>query len=136
MILPLRPRAMWPFFFLCLGVTAVQAADLSARTEPGQELLLATYYEIDPRTCRPMAPPRVRLSMQPALGRATVVRADRQPVHVGGRCGTMTMPVVQVRYRAAQQGTDTVGWEVQYQARGATTRSIRATVRIAPGAAD
>jgi len=44
----------------------------------------------------------------------------------------MAVPAVQIRYRALQPGTDTMAWEVNYQARGAAPGKIDAAIRIMP----
>src|SRR5690606_39567782 len=69
---------MRPLFLLCLCVTATQAADLNTAVTQGQELPLGTYYEIDRGSCQALAAPRVRLGEKPRLGRATVVKLQRQ----------------------------------------------------------
>lgn len=125
-------RAMRPLFLLCLCVTATQAADLNTAVTQGQELPLGTYYEIDRGSCQALAAPRVRLGEKPRLGRATVVKLQRQVVQTGGRCGTMAVPAVQIRYQALQPGSDTMAWEVTYQARGAAPREIDAAIRVMP----
>lgn len=132
MILPQVGRAIWPLFFSCLGVTAAAAADISAQSAVGQDVLLASYYEIRPADCLALRPPRVQITTPPRLGKATVVHIQQQPVQAGGRCATMAVPVAQVRYRARQPGTDTLAWQVRYQARGAALQQVSADVRVLP----
>jgi len=132
MILPRHRHVLWPFLFPCLGVTAAaaQAAEVSVRA--GQDVVLASYYEIRPVDCLPLQAPRVRITAAPRLGKATVVRIQHQAVAAGGRCGTLAVPVAQVHYRAGQPGVDAVDWEVRYQARGVGPAQESARLRILP----
>jgi len=126
--------AIWPLLFWCLCISEA-AADVAADATSGQDVLLATYYEIEPAGCQALRAPQVRLTAMPELGRATVVRSQHQPVRAGGRCGTMAVPVTQVRYRADRPGTDRLAWEVRYQARDAAPQQVGAEVRVAPARA-
>ncbi|MBV7485629.1 hypothetical protein KW845_21850 [Bordetella sp. BOR01] len=94
--------------------------------------MLASYYEIRQAGCLALQAPRVRITAPPALGKATVVRIQQQPVQAGGRCGTLAVPVVQVRYRARQAGTDSLAWEVRYQADNTAGDRVAAEVRVLP----
>jgi len=132
MILPQVGRTICPFLFSRLGVTAAAAADISAQTAVGQDVLLASYYEIHPAGCLALRAPRVRITTAPHLGKATVVHIQQQTVQAGGRCGTMAVPVAQVRYRARQAGADSLAWQVRYQARGAAPGQISADVQVLP----
>ncbi|HYG45157.1 MAG TPA: hypothetical protein VEA17_19730 [Bordetella sp.] len=108
------------------------AADLTASASVGDDVLLASYYEIHHDSCLALQAPRVRVTAAPDLGSATVVRIQQQPVRIGGRCGTMAVPVTQVRYRARQPGVDSLVWEVRYQAGNTGADQVAAEVRVAP----
>ena len=134
-MIPLRfARLIWPFLFWCLGVTAATAGDATISVTAGQDVVLARYYEVRQAECLALQVPRVNITTAPQLGRATVVRVQHETVAVGGRCGTMAVPVVQVHYRARQPGTDSLAWEVRYQARGAAPAQATAQVRVLPPA--
>src|SRR3546814_8728093 len=106
MILLRTGRMIWPLLFWCLGAGTAAAADISASAIVGQDVLLASYYEIRPAGCLALQAPRVRITAAPVLGKATVVHIQQQPVQAGGRCGPMAVPVAQVRYRARQPGIE------------------------------
>jgi len=131
MILLRRGHGLWPLLFSCLGVTTAAGATEIA-VAAGQDVVLARYYEIRQANCLPLQAPRVRITAAPQLGNATVVRIQHQAVQVGGRCGTLAVPVAQVHYRAGQPGTDTLAWEIRYQQRGAGPAQADAQVRILP----
>ncbi|MCD0502594.1 hypothetical protein [Bordetella petrii] len=92
---------------------------------------LARYYEIRQAGCVALRAPTVRITAPPRLGRATVVLVQQMPVQTG-RCGPMTVPVAQVRYRALAPGSDTLAWEVRYQQRGAGTHPASAQITVLP----
>jgi len=131
MILLPPGRAIWPLLFSCLCVTSAAAADISVSATVGQDVLLASYYEIRPAGCLALQAPRVRITAPPALGRVTVVHIQQQPVQAG-RCATVAAPVAQVRYRASRAGADTLAWEVRYQTRGPAPEQVSAELRALP----
>ncbi|GAB1579710.1 hypothetical protein BPNSA17_45430 [Bordetella petrii] len=121
------------FAGLLAGAAAQEApAAESPRTiAVGQEILLASYHEVHPASCRPLRAPLVRITTPPRLGSATVVRSQQMPVDTG-RCQTVAAPLVQVRYRARQPGADWLAWEVAYQDRATGTQRVRAQIQVRP----
>jgi len=137
MRLPSRARFICPLLLAGLsGGTVAQpapvAAELATTVAAGREIVLASYYEVHPGSCRPLRAPLVRVTAPPRLGSITVVRSQQVPVKAG-RCQTVAAPLVQVRYRASRSGTDSLAWDVAYQDRATGTQRARAQIQVRPG---
>jgi len=110
---------------------------------PGQQMVLANYYELSATGCRPLSPPRVAITQKPALGKLIVVRTQAVANTSSPRCAVrnMNLPVSQLLYQADKPGIDSMAWAVRFQARvGPRGRDPRvemgsARLQINPGPA-
>jgi hypothetical protein len=101
-----------------LGAIPALADDI-APLVPGQQMVLASYYELSRTGCRALSPPRVTITKPAALGKVIVVRTEGLVNTSLQQCAvrTMNLPIMQVVYQADKPGFDTMAWSVQYQAR-------------------
>ena len=97
----------------------------------GEEIVLATYYEIRPENCMALRAPSVLITHEPIIGSATVLRTQGQAT-TPSRCRNVAVPIAQVLYRAKQPGTDLLVWEVSYQAKSKSIEQGRATITVMP----
>ncbi|NNH17541.1 Uncharacterised protein [Bordetella trematum] len=95
---------------------------------PGESRVLAEYHEL--RGCQPLAAPHLQLTRRPALGSATVMRAETTLAAAG--CAPLRVSVTRVVYRAAQPGEDEIAWTVRYQGRGRAPQHEAARIRVQP----
>ena len=110
----------------------------------GQQLMLASYYELSSTGCSVLSPPRVTITQQPALGKLIVVRAKGLVRNSSPKCalGEMDLPLSQLWYQANKPGVDTMAWSVTFQARVAPRDSRprmeygSARLRVKPRPAD
>src|SRR5690606_24260519 len=107
------------------------AAELATTVATGREIVLGSYYEVHPGSCRPPRAPLMRAPPPPRLGSVTVVRSQQVPVKAG-RCQTVAAPLVQVRYRASRPGTDLLACDVAYQDRATGKQRARAQIQVQP----
>lgn len=86
---------------------------------PGQQMVLANYYELSATGCRPLSPPRVAITQKPKLGKLIVVRTQAVANTSSPRCAvrSMNLPVSQLLYQADKPGIDSMAWTVRFQAR-------------------
>lgn len=119
---------------LSLGATlwAGTAYADTLNTRVGDEIVLASYYEIRPENCMALRAPSVRITHEPIIGSAMVLRTQGQ-ASAPSRCVNVAVPIAEVRYRALHPGTDLVRWQVSYQAKGRSTEQATATIKVAPG---
>ncbi|HEY0296192.1 MAG TPA: hypothetical protein VGC69_12740 [Bordetella sp.] len=102
-----------------LAAAAPALADDIPPLAPGQQMVLANYYELSATGCRALNPPRVVITQQPALGKLIVVRTRGTANTSSPRCAvsTMSLPISQVLYQADKPGLDTMAWAIKFQAR-------------------
>lgn len=105
---------------------------VSAQTmKSGDVAVLASYYEIRGSDCLALRAPRVQITQNPQLGKASIVQTRGQSGQ-SGRCAYKSVPIAQVVYQADQPGSDTLSWEVKYQNRTLGIRRYSATVGVTP----
>lgn len=126
-------RKTCPLLFSTLAVTvlAVHAPALAQNLKSGDVTVLASYYEIRGSDCLALRAPRVVITQNPTLGKASIMQTRGQSSD-SGRCAYKAVPVSQVVYAADQPGADTLAWEVKYQNKTLGTRRYSATVGVAP----
>ena len=94
--------------------TLVQAQALAVAA--GKQTILATFYEVDRRTCRPLARPNLWLTQPPALGRAHI--AGSEAIIIAPQCEPQKVPISQVIYEApstADGKIDRLSYGVSFQ---------------------
>lgn len=122
-----------PYLFSALallGMASVAPASAQAM-KSGDVGVLASYYEIRGSDCLALRAPRVQITQQPKLGKASIVQTRGQSPE-SGRCAYKAVAVSQVVYQADQPGTDTLSWEVKYQNKALGIRRYSTTVGVAP----
>ena len=125
-----KPR---PLFFAALAMMTLTAHTpaLAQNLKSGDVTVLASYYEIRGSDCLALRAPRVVITQNPTLGKASIVQTRGQSSD-SGRCAYKAVPVSQVVYAADQPGADTLAWEVKYQNKTLGTRRYSATIGVAP----
>lgn len=123
-----RPRLFSAIALLGIGLSAPTVAQTM---KSGDVVVLASYYEIRGSDCLALRAPRVLITQQPQLGKASIVQTRGQSA-ASGRCAYKAVAVSQVVYQADQPGTDTLGWEVKYQTKALGTRRYSTTVGVKP----
>ncbi|SAI56435.1 Uncharacterised protein [Bordetella ansorpii] len=116
-----------------LLLAAAAPASAQFRIASGAQVVLATYYEVDPESCQALSAPRVRITRKPLLGKATIVRTQT-PATASGRCPAKLVTIAQVMYQADKPGTDAVAWQVRYQRRGPNIEKYSTQVNVMPKA--
>lgn len=103
----------------------------SVRVKVGEEIVLATYYEIRPENCAALRAPSVLIMHEPTKESAMVLRTQGQ-ASAPSRCRNTAVPIAKVLYRAKQPGQDRVVWEVSYQAKGKSTEQGTSDITVMP----
>jgi hypothetical protein len=94
--------------------TRVQALGVPA----GEQVVLATFYEVDRHTCRPLARPNLWLTSPPTVGRAHI--AGSEAVVMAPQCDPQKVPIAQVIYEAPT----TAGGKVDRLSYGASFQQL------------
>lgn len=116
-----------------LLLAAAMPAAAQIQVPSGSSVVLATYFEIDPESCRPLASPRVRITGNGVLGKAIVVRTQGK-VSATTRCPHKLVPISQVLYQADKPGIDAISWDVRYLRRNARVERVSSQVNVTPRA--
>lgn len=114
-----------------LLLASAMPANAQVEVPSGSNVVLATYFEIDPENCRPLASPRVRITGNGVLGKAIVVRTQGK-VSATARCPHKLVPISQVLYQADKPGIDAISWDVRYLRRDARVERVSSQVRVTP----
>ncbi|SAI71839.1 Uncharacterised protein [Bordetella ansorpii] len=129
----MSPSLAWRLLAPLLLLAASAPASAQIQVASGTQVVLATYYEVDPESCQALSAPRVRITQKARLGKATIVRTQT-PAPASGRCPAKLVTIAQVMYLADRPGADTVAWQVRYQRRGPYIERYRSQVNVAPKA--
>lgn len=127
------PKKIRPYLFSALASLGMAlSAPATAQTmKSGDVAVLASYYEIRGSDCLALRAPRVQITQNPRLGKASIMQTRGQSSD-SGRCAYRPVAVSQVVYQADQPGSDTLAWEVKYQNKTLGTRRFSATVGVTP----
>lgn len=127
------PKTIRPYLFSALSALGIAlCAPVWAQTmKSGDVVVLASYYEIRGSDCLALRAPRVQITQNPTLGKASIMQTRGQSSD-SGRCAYRPVAVSQVVYQADRPGSDTLAWEVKYQNKTLGTRRFSATVGVTP----
>lgn len=114
-----RPLLCAPLLACAATAALAQTRPAEPQLTPGQQVVLASYYEVSPSGCRALSAPRVTVTQKATLGKVIVMRTEGVARISDPRCvvSALKLPVAQVVYQADKPGVDTMAWEVRYQER-------------------
>ena len=86
---------------------------------PGQQIILANYFELSGSGCSALSPPIITITQKPALGTLIVSRTQGVVNTSSPQCAVRSkvLPISQVLYTANKPGLDTMAWSVTFQQR-------------------
>lgn len=86
---------------------------------PGQQIVLANYFELSGTGCSALSPPIITITQQPVLGTLIVARTEGVVNTSSPQCAVRSkvLPISQVLYTANKPGLDNMAWSVTFQQR-------------------
>lgn len=86
---------------------------------PGQQIVLANYFELSGTGCSALSPPIITITQKPALGTLVVSRTDGVVNTSSPKCAVRSkvLPISRVLYTANKPGVDNMSWSVTFQQR-------------------
>lgn len=86
---------------------------------PGQQIVLANYFELSGTGCSALSPPIITITQQPTLGTLIVARTQGVVNTSSPKCAVRSkvLPISQVLYTANKPGLDNMSWSVTFQQR-------------------
>ncbi|MGN6581092.1 MAG: hypothetical protein ACTHJ1_14070 [Bordetella sp.] len=135
-------RAVLAMAALACAAPALAEGQTPPPLQPGQQIVLANYFELSGTGCSALSPPIITITQKPALGTLTVSRTEGVVNTSSPKCAVRSkaLPISQVLYTANKPGLDNMAWSVTFQQRwGPHGRYPRmdygsARLKINPGA--
>jgi hypothetical protein len=108
-----------PVALALAGAAPALAGDQIPPLKPGQQMVLASYFELSGTGCSALSAPIITITQKPALGTLTVTRTQGVVNTSSPKCAVRSkaLPISQVLYQANKPGLDHMAWSVTFQQR-------------------
>ncbi|WP_019939322.1 hypothetical protein [Bordetella sp. FB-8] len=102
-----------------VGAAPAMAEGQIAPLKPGQQMVLANYFELSGTGCSALSAPIITITQKPTLGTLTVARILGVVNTSSPQCAVRSkvLPISQVLYTANKPGLDYMSWSVTFQQR-------------------
>lgn len=119
MLIPSFGRALLAAAALACAAPALAEDQVPPPLRPGQQIVLANYFELSGSGCSALSPPIITITQKPALGTLIVSRTQGVVNTSSPKCAVRSkvLPISQVLYTANKPGLDNMSWSVTFQQR-------------------
>lgn len=119
MFIPSFGRVLLAAAALACAAPALAEDQVPPPLRPGQQIVLANYFELSGSGCSALSPPLITITQKPALGTLIVSRTQGVVNTSSPKCAVRAkvLPISQVLYTANKPGLDNMSWSVTFQQR-------------------